>query len=452
MRQKSIGETDRQKRDVTTLSIADLRAILTLRKESIQRLAATALFCCTFLYIWITLFPFPDLTYADQGTASGGGSSLINQFVVLVLVGLMAGYALAWRSHTAVLQPRILLFLVFVWFFLVSVPSPDPGFAIRRLALSGIVCLAASVFLTLPADERHFAGMIAACTAIVLVLCYAGVFLLSRYAVHQFTDELEPQLAGDWRGLYPHKNTAGTVMVVAVLFGLYVTRVLGPLVGLPLVLFASVFLVLTGSKTSVAMLPMTLGLAFLVVRLRRGRTLLVFGTLAVVWTVTLGSALSERMAAFVKSLGIDPTFTLRADVWKLAIEHIQKKPWLGHGYQSFWRGDGLMYAAREEFTWATSAVTAHNGYLDLLLTAGIPGLLLALVFLVALPIRYIAQAERRGGERRLTDLFTQIWLFGLLAACLESILFDTVGVLWFSILMAIFGLRLQAKARLRPGE
>ena len=39
----------------------------------------------------------------------------------------------------------------------------------------------------------------------------------------------------------------------------------------------------------------------------------------------------------------------------------------------------------------------------------------------------------------------------MLVACLESTLLATTGALWFSMLMAIFGLRLQARARLSSG-
>ena len=185
--------------------------------------AATTLFCGTFLYIWVSFRPFPDLTFMDQAAASGVASNRANQIAALAMLSLLVGYVLACGRHSLILRPRILLFLIFAWLLAVSLPSPDPLFAVRRLAMAAIVCTAASVMLILPRDERHFAAMLAACTGIVLALCYVGVILFSRYAVHQFTDELEPLLEGDWRGLYSHKNTAGTVMVVAVLFGLYVT-------------------------------------------------------------------------------------------------------------------------------------------------------------------------------------------------------------------------------------
>lgn len=312
-----------------------------------------------------------------------------------------------------------------------------------------IVCVAASIFLTLPKDEQHFARMVGACAAVVLALCYIGVMVVPRYAVHQFTDELEPMLEGDWRGLFSHKNTAGAAMVIIVFLGLYVSRALGVLYGLPIVLFALLFLFLSGSKTSAALLPVTMAVAFLLVRVPYIRLLTAFGTLATLCFFTIGSAVSERVAGMVSAVGVDATFTRRTEVWNLALEHIPKRLWTGYGYQSFWRNTDLMHGFREEFSWAVAAVNAHNGYLDILLTAGIPGMVLAAILLLFLPVRYIALAAKKGSERRLTELFTRIWLFGMLAACLESILLATNGALWFMMLIAVFGLRLQARAHLK---
>jgi len=416
----------------------------------LERLAASVLFCVTFLYIWVSVSPFPDLTFNVKDPAANVGSNVFNQALVIVIVAGLIGYVLAARSAGLILRPRTVLFVLFVWMLIVSVPASDPGFALRRLAMAFLICLAASVFLTLPRDERHFAAMVAGCSGIVLVLCYLGVLLFPRYAVHQFTDELEPLLEGDWRGLFNHKNTAGAAMVVLVFLGLYVNRTLGAIYGVPIVAGAAVFLLFSGSKTSAALLPLTLGLAFIVVRLRYLRLITAFGAIATLCFFTIGSAMSERIAGMVSAVGVDATFTKRAEVWRLALEHIPRRLWTGHGYHSFWRNAELMHGFREEHSWAVAAVDAHNGYLDILLTGGVPGSILAAILLLYLPVRYIARAEKLGSERRLTELFARIWLFGMLAACLESILFSTNSVLWFNMLIAVFGLRLQAQARLRP--
>lgn len=434
---------------MTSLNETSDKPISFTSQVQTERLAATALFCTTFLYIWVSLTPFPDLTYSVKGAAASIGSNAINQVVVVALVTTLVGYALATRSAAMVLRPRTVLFVLFVWMFLVSVPAPDPGFAVRRLVMAFIVCVAASIFLTLPKDEQHFARMVAACSGIILALCYLGVMLFPRYAVHQFTDELEPMLEGDWRGLFAHKNTAGAAMVIIVFLGFYVGRALGVLYGLPIVLLAVLFLILSGSKTSAALLPVTMAVAFVLVRVPYIRLLTSAGTLATLGFFTIGSALSERVAGMVSAVGIDATFTRRAEIWILALEHIPKRLWTGYGYQSFWRNADLMHSFREEFNWAVTAADAHNGYLDILLMAGVPGLIAAAILLLFLPVRYIARAERNGGERRLTELFVRIWFFGMLVACLESILFATNGALWFMMLIAIFGLRLQAKAILR---
>lgn len=167
--------------------------------------------------------------------------------------------------------------------------------------------------------------------------------------------------------------------------------------------------------------------------------------------VVVGLVATLVSYALTARVGIDATFTRRTEIWQIALDHIGKRPWTGYGYQSFWRSADLMYGHREELNWAVNAADGHNGYLDLLLTAGIPGFALALAFLLVLPAFYVGRAEKHGAERRLTELFNRIWVFGMLVACLESTLLATTGALWFSILMAVFGLRLQAKARLRGG-
>ncbi len=416
-----------------------------------ERLAATALFVVTFLYTWISLSPFPDLTFADREAAAAAASNVVNRIVVVALIATLVGYALAGRARGVIVRPRIVVFLLFAWLVIVSMPSPDPGFALRRLLMAFLICTAAGIVLTLPKDERHFAQMIALCCGVVLALCWFGALLFPRYAIHQFTDELEPMLEGDWRGLFAHKNTAGAAMVIILFFGLYVTRALNLIAGLAIIAAAGLFLLLTGSKTSIGLFPLSLLVAFLVVRVPYVRLLTLVGTLAAVSFFTIGSAVSERIAGLVASVGIDATFTRRTEIWQIALEHIEKRPWTGYGYQSFWRSADLMYGHREELNWAVNAADGHNGYLDLLLTAGIPGFALALVFLLVLPAFYVGRAEKHGAERRLTELFTRIWVFGMLVACLESTLLATTGALWFSMLMAIFGLRLQARARLRSG-
>ncbi|CEJ11592.1 O-Antigen ligase [bacterium YEK0313] len=419
------------------------------RKAANDRLIAAVLFLATFLYFWVSLTPFPDLSAGNENSAASAGSNLLNQVAAIGLIVSLAAFAYRQPNTAMVLQPRLVLAGLLGWYVLVSLPTPDPLFALRRLAMATIVVVAASIFLTLPRSERHFGKLLGIGLFIVLGLCYFGAIFMPRLAIHQATDAVEPMLDGDWRGLFNHKNAAGSAMVISMFCGFFVYRTWSAVAGILILVLSLIFLVNTGSKTSVGMVPAVMLVAFLLQKVAFLRPALVIGGIATINTFTIGSALSEQISGIVKSLGIDPTFTARTDLWQLAVESIMARPVTGYGYQSFWRSEALLHGFREEDTWATMANDAHNGYLDLLLTVGIPGFVLAMLFLVLLPLRYIDKAEQRGNRPALTVLFTRIWLFVLFTACLESIFFATGDAVWFMLLVSIFGLRLQAFARLR---
>jgi O-antigen ligase len=149
----------------------------------------------------------------------------------------------------------------------------------------------------------------------------------------------------------------------------------------------------------------------------------------------------------VASLGIDPTFTNRIDIWRTGADAVANKPLTGYGFQLFWQTDAMVYGKAGAANWASAAFNGHNAYLDAAITTGIPGLVLTLVLLVWLPLRDVARAEARDNDPALTRLFTRIWLYGVFTACVESMYFQSGSLIWFLFIASIFGLRLQASAR-----
>src|SRR5690606_15160947 len=113
----------------------------------------------------------------------------------------------------------------------------------------------------------------------------------------------------------------------------------------------------------------------------------------------------------VASLGVDPTFTNRTDIWRFALTAIAERPLTGYGLQSFWQTEGLVYGGNTIETWAAAAYNGHNGYIDSLIAMGIPGLVLTVLWAVIIPIRDIGLAQRAGNDPRMTRLFIRIWLY-----------------------------------------
>ena len=88
----------------------------------------------------------------------------------------------------------------------------------------------------------------------------------------------------------------------------------------------------------------------------------------------------------------------------------------------------------------------HNGYLDIALTTGFPGLFLCVAFLVIGPIISYHRYNRNKSSRvapemtALSTFLLQIWLFGIYFNCFESALFDRGNRVWFLMCSAVFGL------------
>jgi O-antigen ligase len=408
------------------------------------------LFLALVLIIWVSFRPFEDLSVAPQQVSAGG--DLANQVGFVSLFLVMTGWVLF--HEPARLKPllRPALSAMLAWFVLSVATSWAPVLSARRLVFALIVMTLAAIALLLPKSIRHFAGLLAAATLVVLALCYLGLVLWPDLAIHQVTDVLEPEHDGSWRGLFPHKNQAGAMMVVFVFVGLFVARMRSLPVGSAIVVLSLVFLVASRSKTSLALLPLVMIVAAFVGTVRRPTLGIIaaLGGVAVLNLVSVGSIFFEPVHAALSGL-IDASFTGRTDIWQFALDHLMQRPLTGYGFAAFWGTENVVYGMGGSSTWASNATDAHNAYLNLALTLGLPGLALVLVWLLVLPAsdfyRQYARTPGDPGERSLATLFLRVWLFGVYASSFESILFQPVGELWFIFLMSVFGLRYLSLSR-----
>jgi O-antigen ligase len=95
--------------------------------------------------------------------------------------------------------------------------------------------------------------------------------------------------------------------------------------------------------------------------------------------------------------------------------------------------------------WTVEAASSHNGYLDVTLTLGLPGLLLVLLICVVSPLKNFQIANLHGDDSFLADLFLQIWLLGIYLSSTESFFLNRVDPSWLTFLIAVFGLHYLAR-------
>jgi len=149
----------------------------------------------------------------------------------------------------------------------------------------------------------------------------------------------------------------------------------------------------SGSKTSMGMLAIAafLGFTYNRISLRYRPLLIPLGVILLCSIASYASIFVNDTAA----LALDPTaFTGRGQIWAALFKYAQNNMLLGAGFSSFWNigGDSPIFSYAHGYT--TTVTVGHNGYLDLLITLGLPGVLLVMVSTLLWPIIKVATADR----------------------------------------------------------
>jgi O-antigen ligase len=409
----------------------------------VDTLIRSVLFAAVFLSLWFSFHPFASLAEPLAVTEEGDSA---NQVGYSTLFLLLAAWCLLHRPERLLLLVRPVLIVTLAWFALSVTTSWDPSLSARRFAFAMITIGIAGMVLLLPRNPRHFSDVMAAVVLIVIAACYLGVIFVPSLSIHQATDILEPELAGDWRGAFGHKNEASAAMVLFVFIGVFVARMRSPALGALIMALALPFLYFTHSKTAIAALMLVLMVSAIIAHVRPAVGIAI--ALAVVVGLNLlsiGSIYFAPVRTVVDAIMSDPTFTGRTDIWKFALDHVAQRPITGYGFSTFWGTEQVVYGM-SGVTWANTASHAHNGYLDLALTVGIPGSALVTLWLMVLPLLDYYRAPDDPFGAPLQMLFLRICLFAAYESCFET-MFTQVGALWLILIAASFGLRFLAVSR-----
>jgi O-antigen ligase len=409
------------------------------------------LFVAVLVLAWVSLHPFGDLAAADALDLTSGNEAATYAFFALFAA---IGGTLVWQSDRQALRAMVTptLLLPGAWLLVSVATSQDVATSAKRFVLLACVTVTCASLFLLPQGRTHLARLLAIAAAILLVLSYGGVMLVPHVAVHQFGDLAEPDLAGKWRGVFPHKNDASAVFSMLVFIGIFIARAGYRQAGTAIAVGAAVFVLFSGGKSSTLICVLTILLSFAV---QNSRSRVVWFTLVGTPLVALnllgvGSVAFPEVGTFVGNLPVDATFTGRTDVWRFALAHVPDHLTLGHGFSAFWNTASLRFGVEDNTVWAGNASHAHNGYLDAVLATGLPGLALTLAIFVFAPACGLYRARERNADPALMLLAMQIWLFGIYLASLESFFFDRSNAIWITFLFAVFATRYLAMFRVSP--
>jgi O-antigen ligase len=91
-------------------------------------------------------------------------------------------------------------------------------------------------------------------------------------------------------------------------------------------------------------------------------------------------------------------------------------------------------------SWVNDTTDAHNAYLNLALTTGVPGAALVFLWVVIMPILDFYRRPSGTEADPLKMLFLRVCIYGAYASCFESSMFEQVAP-WYLLLVATFGQR-----------
>jgi O-antigen ligase len=418
--------------------------------ESISRGLAIAASSIIFSIILISFRPFAGRIEVKEG------GDIVNQLGFSVL-GLVAIFCLFTMAKPYFLRQLVSPgWIVMCGFLILSAfVAPDPLSTIRAVifTLIGMICMFSIIGLL--QDGEGFAKTITIVASLVLIISYAGIIVLPDLATHGY-DAVEPQNSYLWRGVFTHKNIAGPVMAAFAFAGIYLMRRGLHVRGLIILIAATFFVAQTGSKTTTASVPLAI-LVVMIPGLLNWRWLTITTTLIVniVFSIfTLGTVLFAPLRKFVESLSIDATFTGRTSIWSFALEKLDQHLWTGFGFESFWNSAVSLEAANPYYLdWdVRSIVHGHNGYLDIVMTMGIPALICLIVVIIILPLVDYSRCIKSRENILLADFFLMIVFFCTLNAHLESFFFRRVDPAWLMLVLAAFGLRLCARVKIQTRD
>jgi O-antigen ligase len=326
---------------------------------------------------WFILFSVPYiignpinlLLFGGSGEETYGGdnSSFLEPLISMAIYAIALFFiARRWQPVVRQLAKRGKLILFIVFLVVGSTLWSDfPDITLRR----SVIFLGRTfygIYFATRYTLKQQAQLIAWGFGVVVVMSVIFATVLRKYGL------MAGIHAGAWRGIYMHKNSLGIQMSLSA--AIFLMLLLGNdrkkwatwagfVVSVVLVILSRSSTGLVSLMTLIALIPLCCILRF------RWNLMVPISITTLVVCGGGGILLAGYLEDFFGSMGKDLTLTGRTDLWPYVWEMIKQRPWLGYGYEGFWRGlDSASGAIWRAVGWTPPH--AHNGLLELLLMFG----------------------------------------------------------------------------------
>jgi exopolysaccharide production protein ExoQ len=397
-----------------------------------NRLAGASERAATFVFL--VLFAgimWPPDAYFSAPLPPQGASNIYDFSEFAALLAFLALGFFVWRRDLPrlavwawpVLALAALAFLSAFW-------SEEPSLVLRR---AGTVTLSTLFGIYLVA--RGDLGTLVA-TLVKVYAIAAVASLLLAVAMPQFGTMTGEAYTHAWRGAFADKNDLGMACSEAIILAVYAfrRRYGARWIAVFTITASLILLYESESKTPVVVMMAALYAALLVMALRRrsGTGLLTAFVLFVVGLV-VGALLAVGWQDALAALGRDPTFTNRTRIWRLVLDYIARRPWLGYGYGGFWREDSV----DANLIWSLVGFKtphAHNSWLETGLGLGVVGVGVAALAWLAAFYRTLRVAAAVHAEH---VAFCLALLAGIFFENLTEVEFFRPGRLMWALFVAV---------------
>lgn len=335
------------------------------------------------LLLWPLLEAPPPAFNADLAPAAPDAQGVLNRifFPPLFLTGVAVFMLQARTTAINIFRPAILLTLLYLgWAFATVLWGIEPDITFRRSLLQ-LTIIGSTLLPALAARDPQ---------AVLDKLFWLFVLVT---AVNLADVAIYPPGPIGHEGIYAHKNSLGGVAAMAFVFALLQAvsgRGFARFIAFGTMAASMVILVASMSKTSLGLailIPATAIAACLVTRWMRITPALTIpaGIMALYVTYEIGVATYiwdfDAVATFIFG---DPTLTQRTDIWDFALKMIERRPWLGYGYEAFWGVSFESPSMREGPGFVAKMPHAHNGFIDLVIHTGFIGLAIVVALLLVM--------------------------------------------------------------------